>query len=79
MDFTLKSNIPVGVYEHFKGNRYEVIGTAFDSETMEEVVVYKALYPPYALFTRKAAMFLETVDKPDVPYTGPRFKLITKK
>ena len=33
-----------GRYRHFKGNEYEVLGVARDSETMQEVVVYRALY-----------------------------------
>lgn len=36
--------IQPGIYRHFKGNRYEVIGIANHSETMEPMVVYRALY-----------------------------------
>lgn len=55
-----------GTYRHYKGNLYEVIGTAHHSETLEELVVYKALYesPDFgkdALWVRPKAMFLETV------------------
>ncbi len=36
--------IMLGKYRHFKGNEYEVLGIAKNSETLEETVVYKALY-----------------------------------
>jgi hypothetical protein len=59
--------IQKGTYRHFKGNLYEVIGTAKNSETLEECVVYKALYDSKdfgsgALWVRPLKMFLETVD-----------------
>ena len=64
--------IKPGKYRHFKGNYYEVIGTAFHSETMEPMVVYRALYGQQGLWVRPAAMWSEIVDKPD--YHGPRFR-----
>ena len=64
-------DIQPGIYRHFKGNRYEVIGMAKHSETMEPMVVYCALYGEGGLWVRPAAMWSETVDKPD--YHGPRF------
>lgn len=56
-----------GIYRHFKGKFYEVIGTARHSETKEELVVYRALYniPEYgenSLWVRPRKMFLETVE-----------------
>lgn len=50
------------IYRHFKGGMYEVIGTARHSETLEEMVVYRALYGEKGLWVRPAAMFLETVE-----------------
>ena len=65
-------DIKPGIYQHFKGNRYEVIGIASHSETMEPMVVYRALYGEHGLWVRPAAMWNETVDKPN--YHGPRFR-----
>lgn len=63
-----------GKYRHFKGNLYEVIGTACHSETMEPMVVYRALYGEQGLWVRPAAMWNEIVDKDN--YHGPRFQYI---
>ena len=52
-----------GRYRHFKGNEYEVIGVAKDSETLTEMVVYRALYGEHGLWVRPAAMFAETVTR----------------
>ncbi len=54
--------IPIGRYRHYKGNEYEVIGVARHSETLEELVVYRALYGEHGLWTRPRAMFMETVE-----------------
>jgi hypothetical protein len=53
--------IEPGIYRHFKGNRYEVIGVAKHSETLEDMVVYRALYGEGGLWTRPAAMWDELV------------------
>lgn len=50
-----------GVYRHYKGNLYQVIGVARHSETLEEVVVYRALYGEKGLWVRPLAMFKETI------------------
>lgn len=55
--------IKPGKYRHFKGNEYEVIGTARHSETMEEMVVYRALYGEYGLWVRPASMWNEIVER----------------
>jgi hypothetical protein len=52
-----------GRYRHFKGNEYEVLGVARDSETMQEVVVYRALYGERGLWVRPLAMFAEEVER----------------
>jgi len=38
------NHIPLGIYRHYKGNEYEVIGLAKHSKTLEDMVIYKALY-----------------------------------
>ena len=65
------STIKPGRYQHFKGGRYEVIGTARHSETLEEMVVYRALYGDGGLWVRPAAMWDEIVERDS--YRGPRF------
>ena len=68
------TTIKPGRYRHFKGNEYEVIGTARHSETLEELVVYRALYDNGSLWVRPAAMWSEIVDRDG--YHGPRFTLV---
>ena len=53
---------PIGLYRHYKGGEYEVIGTARHSETLEPMTVYRALYGAHGLWVRPAAMFAETVE-----------------
>lgn len=62
-----------GKYRHFKGNEYEVIGTAKHSETLEEFVVYRALYGEGGLWVRPASMWNETVER-----DGKTFKRFEK-
>ena len=61
--------IKVGKYRHFKGNEYEVIGTARHSETMEDLVVYRALYGERGLWVRPASMWNETVERDGKAFT----------
>ena len=66
--------IKPGKYRHFKGNYYEDIGVAHHSETMEEMVVYRALYAEHGLWVRPASMWEEVVDRDG--YHGPRFQYV---
>jgi hypothetical protein len=65
-----------GKYRHFKGNMYEVIGTAKHSETLEEMVVYRALYGEGELWVRPAEMWNETVIRDGK--TFKRFEYVEK-
>lgn len=67
-------DVKKGRYRHFKGMEYEVIDIAYHSETMEPMVVYRALYGEEKLWVRPAAMFLETVERDGK--TFPRFTYI---
>jgi len=70
-----------GRYQHFKGKFYEVLGEAHHSETLEEFVVYKALYETEfgkdALWIRPKKMFIEKVEKDGKKVQ--RFKLVEEK
>ncbi len=52
---------PTGLYRHYKGGQYEVIGTVRHSETLEPMTLYRALYGAHGLWVRPAAMFNEQV------------------
>jgi hypothetical protein len=52
---------PPGLYRHYKGLMYEVIGTARHSESLEPMTLYRALYGEKGLWVRPAAMFNEEV------------------
>lgn len=63
-----------GKYRHFKGNEYELIDIALHSETMEPMVVYRALYGENGLWVRPASMWNEFIDRDG--YQGPRFQYL---
>lgn len=66
--------IEPGIYEHFKGARYQVIGVGRHSETEEQLVFYRKLYDDHSLWARPLDMFQESVSRDD--YEGPRFTRI---
>ena len=55
--------IKTGRYRHFKGNEYEVLCLATHSETLEPMVVYRALYGERGVWVRPASMWNETVER----------------
>ena len=54
--------ILLGVYRHFKGNRYEVVGFAKNSETLEDVVIYKAISGDKATWIRPLQMWSDEIE-----------------
>ena len=68
------TTIPLGLYQHYKGNYYNVIGLCRHSETLEECVVYQALYGDYGLWVRPLPIFLSSVEVEG--QNIPRFKFI---
>lgn len=68
------TTIQIGEYEHFKGKRYEVIGVAQHSETLEEFVVYRHKDESRELWIRPIKMFLENVEVEGK--IVPRFKYV---
>lgn len=68
-----------GVYKHFKGNYYLVEDVAFDSETKEEMVVYRRLYGDGSLWVRKKEMFLSLVDKEKYPDVEQEYRFELQK
>jgi len=51
------NHIPLGIYRHYKGNEYEVIGFSKHSETLEDMVIYKALYGEGGTWVRPLSMW----------------------
>ncbi len=60
-DLPALPSLPLGLYRHYKGGEYEVIGVARHSETLEPHVVYRPLYNATGLWLRPFAMFVGTV------------------
>lgn len=63
-----------GVYRHFKGNEYELLYHARHSETLEPMIVYRALYGERGIWVRPLSMWSERVIRDG--YDGPRFQWI---
>ena len=68
-----------GIYRHYKGGEYELLAIAKHSETLEKMVVYRALYGEKEVWVRPAAMWNETVQVNSIymrrfSYMGPSGK-----
>ena len=65
---------PTGRYRHYKGGEYEVVGVVRHSETLEPLVLYRALYGERGLWVRPHAMFFEDIEVDGV--RRPRFSAV---
>lgn len=73
----MKTEIKKGLYRHFKGNEYQVLELATNTETLEPMVVYRALYGERGVWVRPLAMFTETVERNGEVL--PRFQFVAEK
>lgn len=65
---------PGDIVRHFKGGRYEILHLAKDSETQEDVVVYRALYGERGIWVRPKAMFFSAVDREKYPDAAQTYR-----
>ena len=65
---------PFDVYRHFKGNIYQILTIASDSETGKPCVVYQALYGDYKVYVRDLAMFLSETDAEKYPDAHQKYR-----
>lgn len=65
---------PGDIYQHFKGNKYQVTAIAVDAETLEKCVVYQALYGEFTTYVRKYAEFVSEVDKEKYPQVSCKYR-----
>jgi hypothetical protein len=68
--------VSLGLYKHYKGNLYQVLGMGRHSEDCSEIVIYQALYGDYGLWARPLSMFQETLNSDG--HSHPRFEFIGK-
>lgn len=62
------------IYQHFKGNKYQIVTIAYDAETEEKCVVYQALYGEFQTFVRKYDEFISEVDREKYPKVSCRYR-----
>lgn len=61
-------------YRHFKGNDYQILAIAQNSEDASKQVVYQALYPPFTIYVRPLSMFMSEVDREKYPAAAQRYR-----
>lgn len=80
MTHTIKETdnpIPLGIYRHYKGNQYEVVGFAKHSETLEDMVIYKALYGNGGTWVRPLSMWDNLIEMDGK--TVKRFEIVSER
>lgn len=65
---------PFEIYRHFKGNQYQIITLAKDSEDGRDLVVYQAMYGDYQVYVRDLAQFMSTVDRAKYPDSSQEYR-----
>ncbi|MBQ2833112.1 MAG: DUF1653 domain-containing protein [Clostridia bacterium] len=65
---------PGDIVRHFKGNEYEILHIAKDSETMEDVIVYRARYGEGGVWVRPLGMFFSPVDREKYPDVKQKYR-----
>ena len=68
------TELKLGLYQHYRGNTYQVLGLCRHAETLEILVTYQSLYGDYGLWVRPLDLFLGTVEEKG--QTVPRFRFI---